>query len=214
MRSWSGLQTRRMRRSLSRRSSTEYFSTQRAASWQWAGDWRRRHPNLSRLPRTSTVHASGLQPQAQAIAAAATALGKDAEKIVAGAKKLGEAKDIAAARTAFGDVSQALADYAQKTKSGFGPDVKLAYCPMADKPWLQKDKDIKNPYYGPSQTSYDAWIGYRRKFQKFSWSVQLNVRNIGVGDELIPVSAQPDGTPNSWRIRESQTWSLRNTFTF
>ena len=29
-----------------------------------------------------------------------------------------------------------------------GPDVKLAYCPMADKPWLQKDKDIKNPYYG------------------------------------------------------------------
>jgi len=90
----------------------------------------------------------GLQPQAQAIAAAATTLGKDAEKIVAGAKKLGEAKDIAAARTAFGEVSQALADYAQKTKSGFGPDVKLAYCPMADKPWLQKDKDIKNPYYG------------------------------------------------------------------
>jgi hypothetical protein len=35
-----------------------------------------------------------------------------------------------------------------------------------------------------------------------------------VGEELIPVSAQPDGTPNSWRIRESQTWSLRNTFAF
>jgi hypothetical protein len=44
--------------------------------------------------------------------------------------------------------------------------------------------------------------------------VQLNVRNLGVGNELIPVSAQPDGTPNSWRIRESQAWSLRNTFTF
>ena len=91
---------------------------------------------------------TGITADAQAIATAATALGKDAEKIVAGAKKLGEAKDIAAARTAFGDVSQALADYAEKTKSGFGPDVKVAYCPMADKPWLQKDKDIKNPYYG------------------------------------------------------------------
>ena len=91
---------------------------------------------------------TGIAADAQAIATAATALGKDAEKITAGAKKLGEARDIAAARTAFGEVSQALADYAQKTKSGFGPDVKLAYCPMADKPWLQKDKDIKNPYYG------------------------------------------------------------------
>jgi hypothetical protein len=88
--------------------------------------------------------------RAQAIATAAAALGKDAEKIVAGAKKLGSAKDIEAARTAFGEMSQAIADYAEKTKSGFGAGVRLAYCPMADKPWLQKDKDIKNPYYGSS----------------------------------------------------------------
>jgi hypothetical protein len=106
------------------------------------------NPYLEVQVKLASDQFGGVQPQAQAIGAAATALGKDAEKIVAGAKKLGEAKDIAAARTAFGDVSQALADYAQKTKSGFGPDVKLAYCPMADKPWLQKDKDIKNPYYG------------------------------------------------------------------
>jgi len=35
-----------------------------------------------------------------------------------------------------------------------------------------------------------------------------------VGDELIPVSAQPDGSVAAWRIREAQTWTLRNTFTF
>ena len=93
---------------------------------------------------------AGLAPHAQSMATAATALGKGAEKIVAGAKKLGEAKDIAAARTAFGELSVAIAEYAQATKSGFGPDVRLAYCPMADKPWLQKAKDIKNPYYGAS----------------------------------------------------------------
>lgn len=91
---------------------------------------------------------TGIASYAQSMATAATALGKDAEKIVAGAKKLGLAKDIAAARTAFGEVSQALSDYAEKTKSGFGAGVRLAYCPMADKPWLQRDKEIKNPYYG------------------------------------------------------------------
>jgi hypothetical protein len=90
----------------------------------------------------------GIGALAQAIEKAAAGLGADAEAIVAGAKKLSAAKDIAAARTAFGDVSTALEAYAQKTKSGFGPDVRLAYCPMANKPWLTKDKTIRNPYYG------------------------------------------------------------------
>jgi hypothetical protein len=106
------------------------------------------NPYLQVQTKLAADQFTGIATDAQAIATAATALGKDAEKIVASARKLGEAKDIAAARTAFGDVSVALADYAQKTKSGFGPDVKMAYCPMADKPWLQKEKDIRNPYYG------------------------------------------------------------------
>jgi hypothetical protein len=92
----------------------------------------------------------GLAAHAQAIEKAAAALGKDADAIVAGAKKLAAAKDIAAARTAFGDMSTALVSYAEKTKSTFGAGVKLAYCPMADKPWIQKDSEIKNPYYGAS----------------------------------------------------------------
>ena len=93
---------------------------------------------------------AGVAASAKAIETAAAALGTDAEKIVAGARKLGAASDIAAARTAFGEVSDSLAAYATMTKSGFGKDVRLAYCPMADKPWLQKDKEIRNPYYGAS----------------------------------------------------------------
>jgi hypothetical protein len=77
-------------------------------------------------------------------------VGKEADAIVAGAKKLGTAKDIAEARTAFADVSSALAEYAEKTKSGLGADVRVAYCPMLNKPWLTKDKTIRNPYYGAS----------------------------------------------------------------
>jgi len=92
----------------------------------------------------------GVPAHGEAIAKAAAALGADAEALVAGAKKLAAAVDIAAARTAFGELSTALTAYAEKTKSGFGPDVRLAYCPMVDKPWLTKDKTIRNPYYGAS----------------------------------------------------------------
>lgn len=84
----------------------------------------------------------------KAIEDASLTLGKDADRIAAGARKLAAAKDIAAARTAFGELSSALFAYAEKTKSGFGAGVRRAYCPMADKSWLQKESEIKNPYYG------------------------------------------------------------------
>jgi hypothetical protein len=28
--------------------------------------------------------------------------------------------------------------------------VRVAFCPMVNKPWLTKDKTIRNPYYGAS----------------------------------------------------------------
>jgi hypothetical protein len=105
-------------------------------------------PYLQVQVALSSDQFEGIPAQAQAIEKAATALGKEAEAIVAGAKKLAAAKDIAGARTAFGEVSSALQAYAEKTKSGFGAGVRLAYCPMANKPWLTKDKTIRNPYYG------------------------------------------------------------------
>jgi hypothetical protein len=121
-----------------------------AANTAWAADLPATlvNPYLEVQAALAADRVDGLGPHAQSIAAAATALGPGAEKIAAGAKKLAEAKDLAAARTAFGDLSVAIADYAQATKSGFGADVKLAYCPMANKPWLQRDKNIRNPYYG------------------------------------------------------------------
>jgi uncharacterized protein DUF3347 len=90
---------------------------------------------------------------AKAIGAVAATLGKDAEGLASTAKKLESANDIAAARTAFGEVSAALVAYAEKTKSDLGADVRVAYCPMVNKPWLQKDKEIKNPYYGAAMIS-------------------------------------------------------------
>jgi hypothetical protein len=90
---------------------------------------------------------------AKAMNAVAETLGKDAEALASTAKTLEGAKDIAAARSAFGELSAALVAYAEKTKSALGADLRVAYCPMVNKPWLQKDKEIKNPYYGTAMIS-------------------------------------------------------------
>jgi outer membrane receptor protein involved in Fe transport len=75
--------------------------------------------------------------------------------------------------------------------------------------------DIPNPYKGPAETDIDMWVGYGRKlFDKVDWRIQLNVRSIGKGNDLIPITTQPDGTPAGYRIAPRQYWSLTNSFRF
>ena len=75
--------------------------------------------------------------------------------------------------------------------------------------------DIMNPYRGPSDTNYDLWVGYRRKiWRNIDWNIQLNIRNVGVGNELVPITTEPDGSAATYRIRPPQTWQLTNSFRF
>jgi len=75
--------------------------------------------------------------------------------------------------------------------------------------------DLGHPYYGPSESNIDLWVGYEHKVtDKINWRIQLNVRNAFAKKELIPISAQPDGTPAAYRIPELMTWYVTNTFTF
>jgi outer membrane receptor protein involved in Fe transport len=75
--------------------------------------------------------------------------------------------------------------------------------------------DLNSPYEGPSETAFDFWLGYgRRLADKVDWRIQLNVRNAFQGDDLIPITVQPDGTPATFRIAPTQTWSITNTFRF
>ena len=80
--------------------------------------------------------------------------------------------------------------------------------------------DLNDPYYGPTETNFDAWIGYTRKLSRqffsrnIEWTIQLNASNIGQGNELIPVTVQPDGTPATFRIAPHQYFTLTNTFRF
>ena len=76
--------------------------------------------------------------------------------------------------------------------------------------------DVKHPFYGPADRSYDAWLSYGRRLwrDRVRWKAQLNVRNIGVHNRLIPVSTQPDDTIDAWRFSPDTTWTLSNSFDF
>src|SRR5262249_10330345 len=100
--------------------------------------------------QTSLAHdkMDGVASNATAISTDAASLGKPAEKIVAGAMALQTSKKIDDAREAFGRMSEALVAYLDGQKHTPGNGVRVAFCPMKLKPWLQKEGAIQNPYYG------------------------------------------------------------------
>ena len=88
--------------------------------------------------------------------------------------------------------------------------------PTAGKTASEVSFDIGNPYRGPTETNIDLWLGYGRKnvFRGIDWRVQLNVRNVGQHDSLIPITTQPNGVPAGFRIAPVETWSVSNVFKF
>jgi hypothetical protein len=66
-------------------------------------------------------------------------------KIKTAAAQLAAAKGIAPAREAFKALSRPLALWATLSKPA---DLNVVFCSMARGSWLQKDKAIRNPYYG------------------------------------------------------------------
>ncbi|MDQ8203511.1 TonB-dependent receptor plug domain-containing protein [Pelagicoccus sp. SDUM812003] len=76
--------------------------------------------------------------------------------------------------------------------------------------------DLDTPYKDDAQLDFDLWVGYGKPIMndKIDWRVQLNIANVGVGDELVPITVQPDGTPAAYRIKAPQQIFLTNTFSF
>ncbi len=61
--------------------------------------------------------------------------------------------------------------------------------------------DLTKPYFAPAQTTFDAFLRYTRKFgNRFHWTGSLHARNIGIGNEIVPSFADPDGSISSYRI--------------
>jgi protein SCO1/2 len=88
----------------------------------------------------------GVAAQAAALRDAAAAL--QATAIQKAAADLAGQQTLADARRAFGTLSETLVAYARSTPAMRQGGVRIAYCPMARKSWLQKDGAIENPYYG------------------------------------------------------------------
>jgi hypothetical protein len=87
---------------------------------------------------------------AEAERLAAEATRAKAAGVAAAARELGRAGEIEAARTAFGTLTEALRAHLKGHEADLDASVRLAYCPMVDKHWLQTGSRIANPYYGKS----------------------------------------------------------------
>ena len=91
---------------------------------------------------------AGVHGNAATIEQQAAKLQPPAPDVVRAATTLKGAADLAAARQAFGGMSEALVAYIGAQKLTLDPAVHIAYCSMVFKPWLQKGTVIANPYYG------------------------------------------------------------------
>ena len=87
----------------------------------------------------------GVAEAARTIAAEALEMGEKAAAIGAAARAVADATDLQSARDAFGPLSDALIAYGKEV--GFG-ELRVAYCPMVDKEWVQATSEIRNPFYG------------------------------------------------------------------
>ena len=76
--------------------------------------------------------------------------------------------------------------------------------------------DVNNPYYGPEQVNFDAWIGYRRTLMdgKLDWKIQLNVRNLFSDDDPVPVTKDAFGRSSQYIVPPLTTWFITNTLSF
>lgn len=95
----------------------------------------------------------GVKASATALATRAGALGDAGGPVAKAAKSVADAPDLKAAREAFGPLSDAVIAAAKAEGWKDLGDVKLAYCPMAKRSWLQKDEKINNPYYGTAMAT-------------------------------------------------------------
>jgi protein SCO1 len=95
---------------------------------------------------------AGVAADARAIAAEASALGSGAPAVQDPAGDLEQATTLAAARLAFGRIGDAMIAHAKASGVAFEADVRIAFCPMANKRWLQRGGVVQNPFYGKSMS--------------------------------------------------------------
>jgi hypothetical protein len=105
-------------------------------------------PYLSADAALAADRFEGVKANATDISSAARSLGPSALAIDAAAVQLASAGDIDDARIKFGALSEAIDAYMADQHLAPPAGVRVAFCPMAMRPWLQRDGALRNPYYG------------------------------------------------------------------
>jgi hypothetical protein len=86
---------------------------------------------------------------AQLLVSQATALGKEGTELARAASSFAKAGDLFKARDEFGAVSDAvIARVKADGSSDVARELRLGFCPMNRKSWLQREEQVRNPYYG------------------------------------------------------------------
>jgi protein SCO1 len=93
---------------------------------------------------------AGVAASAVEIVAAAATAGPDAGAARDASAALAAATTLQDARSAFGALTVAIMAAAKTSNANLGADVRVAYCPMAKKYWLQTGTAVRNPFYGRS----------------------------------------------------------------
>jgi hypothetical protein len=89
---------------------------------------------------------------AKALHKGASGLGADGGALTDAAATAATVTTLEAARAAFGALSVALIGYADATRQPVEGKI-IAFCPMANKSWVQADGAIANPYYGKAMAT-------------------------------------------------------------
>ncbi len=76
--------------------------------------------------------------------------------------------------------------------------------------------DVDHPVRSDPIQRFDFWLRYQRPLfeNKANWSIQLNLNNAFEHNRLIPVRADPDGTPRHFRIQDGRSWKLTTSLSF
>jgi len=106
--------------------------------------------------KTDTIKA-----QAHTMGAQAAAMGEPGSAIAAAAVAVEKAADLKATREAFGPLSDAVVAAAEKDGWTDVSGLKLAFCPMVKRSWLQSQDTLQNPYLGKTMLN----CGEFRKMQ-------------------------------------------------
>jgi len=101
---------------------------------------------------------AGVKARAHEIVVDAEKSSPAGQPVAAAAHAFEGVTDLSSARAAFGTLSDALLIAAKRTGRPLDPGVKVAYCPMARKYWMQTGETIDNPYYGSAMRNCGRFV--------------------------------------------------------